>query len=450
MNRRTKNQRPGGREATLQDLQKKAFKFFTHCVHPKTGLVLDSNLPHSPSSIGGVGFALSCYPVAIERGFIKRAEGLSFALAAIRFFDKADQSGAVDGVGYKGFFYHFLDPDTGRRAWKCELSTIDTTLLIYGMLLAAQYFSGDNTRERELRERTAAIYGRVDWRWAQHGQHSVVLGWKPERGFFKRRWFGYNEAMLLYVLALGSTEHPIEPAAYATWTSTFRWLRLYGHDLLYAGPMFIHQFPHIWLDLRGIQDAFMASKGTDYFENSRRAAYVQQQYAIRNPRKFIGYGECAWGFTASNGPADSTAVVGGRKRRFRGYLARAAPFGPDDGTIAPWAVIASLPFAPELVFPAIRHFDDLLGHRLTGFGFHASYNPTFRVAGAKTGWTSPSHYAINQGPLMLMIENYRTGLIWRLMRDCAPIRAGLLRAGFGGGWLGPGESRRGVGVRVRV
>ena len=427
--------RQGSDEALVLSVQKMAWKFFATHAHPKTGLVLDSTQPGGPGSIAAVGFALSCYPVAVERGLIARDVALSHTLAALRFFDGADQTGAVDGTGFKGFFYHFLHSDTGRRAGKSELSTIDTALLLAGMLVAAQYFTDGSASEREVRERAQAIYARVDWRWAQNGGSGVSMGWKPETGFIANRWLGYNEALLLYVLALGAPEFSVDPDAYAAWTSTFQWRRLYGQPLLYAGPLFIHQFSHIWLDLRGIQDAFMAARKSDYFQNSRHATYIHQQYAIRNPRKYDGYQDNCWGFTASDGPGEASLRIKGRKREFHGYLARGAPFGPDDGTISPWAGIASLPFAPEIVIPLMRNLKELLGYHPDGMGFHASCNRTYPQQGPPPGWVAPWHYALNQGPIVLMVENYCSGLVWRLMRECPPIRLGLNRADFSQGWL---------------
>ncbi|MEO6950787.1 MAG: glucoamylase family protein [Polyangia bacterium] len=428
----------------LNELQRHSFSYFPAFVRPDNGLVLDSSQPSSPVSIAAVGFALTSYPVAVERGFMKRSVALAHTLRALRFFAAADQTGAVDGVGFKGFFYHFLDPASGRRAWKSELSTIDTAILVNGMLLAAQYFSGSSGTEREVRVLAETVYARVDWRWAQNGGAAIALGWSPEKGFFKQSWRGYNEALLLYVLALGAPEYFVGPDAYAAWTSTFAWRRLYGHEVLYAGPLFIHQFSHVWIDLRGIADAFMATRNADYFENSRRATYVQQQYAIRNPRGFAGYDEHGWGLTATNGPDLGKVKVHGRSHRTFGYRARGAPFGPDDGTLAPWAQIASLPFAPELVLPAIRVLRERDGSGRARYGCHASYNPSMRSGANESMWTSPWHYAINQGPIVVMIENHRTGLVWRLMRDCEPMRSGLLRAGFGGGWLreDPGPESR--------
>ncbi|HEX4337235.1 MAG TPA: glucoamylase family protein [Polyangiaceae bacterium] len=432
-------------EVELLDLQARAFRFFSEHVDPVTGLVLDSTQPNSPASIAAVGFALSSYPIGVERELMSHAVALSHSLAAVRFFDEADQSGAIDGTGHRGFFYHFLHPRTGRRAWKSELSTIDTALLLAGMLVASEYFSGGGAEERELRERVAAVQARIDWRWAQNGEEAIALAWKPETGFSKYRWFGYNEALLLYVLALAAPEHSVAPSAYAAWTSGFRWRRIYGHDVVYAGPLFIHQFSHIWLDLRGIQDRFMTDKKTDYFENSRRATYIQQEYAVRNPRRFDGYDESSWGFTASDGPGDRVVTVGGRERRFYGYKARGAPFGPDDGTLSPWAAVASLPFAPDIVLPSIRRFKKVLAHRPSTFGFYASFNPSYLRSDDGAGWVSPWHFALNQGPIVSMIENYLTGLVWRLMRQCPSIRLGLERAGFRDGWLmtkDADESRR--------
>lgn len=434
-------------EAVLEDLQRKAFLYFEHHVNPDNGLVRDSSRPSQPVSIAAVGFALACYPVAVERGFIRRTTALKHTLAALRFFDEADQSGARNGVGHKGFFYHFLETDTATRAWNCELSTIDTALLLAGAIQAAAYFDHDTAREREVRERTLSIYARIDWRWALNGKNTLALGWKPETGFLVNSWCGYDESLIMQVLALAAPQFALQPSTYDAWTTSFNWRHLYGEDVLYAGPLFIHQFSHIWLDLSGIRDKFMASKRTDYFENSRVATQIHRQYAIRNPRKYHGYGKNCWGFSASDGPGNATATYRGRKHRFYDYIARGAPFGPDDGTISPWSAIASLPFAPGIVLEEIRHLEEVIGHGPEGYGFHASFNlswPDVHIKGAhryqlkslkEVAWVSPWHFALHQGPIVLMIENYRSQMIWNLMRQCAPIRLGLQRAGFQGGWL---------------
>jgi hypothetical protein len=303
-----------------------------------------------------------------------------------------------------------------------------------GALTAAEYFNRHTEDEGEIRTLADAIYHRADWQWAQNRGVTVTHGWKPESGFLKYRWQGYNEALILYVLGLASPTHPLPAKSYHAWTRTYEWKKLYGHEFLYAGPLFIHQLSHMWIDFRGIQDEYMRKHAMDYFENSRRATYIQQQYGIRNPRGFRGYGEYIWGLTASDGPGPATKKIKGKLRRFHDYTARGVPNGPDDGTLAPWAVVASLPFAPEIVLPSIQYFDDAFPEMTSKYGFKCSFNPTFSTASSKE-WISKGYYGLDQGPIVLMIENYRSGFLWQLMRRCPYIIEGLRRAGFAGGWL---------------
>jgi hypothetical protein len=417
----------------LDALQREAFAYFVHEANPLNGLIADKTQDGSPASIAAVGFALSCYPVGVERGFMTRQDAVERTLATLRFFHASQQSADPDATGYKGFYYHFLNMASGTRASTCELSTIDTALLLAGALTAARYFSDDGADDREIGELADSLYRRVDWNWARNGGATVTMGWRPERGFLRWRWQGYNEAMILQLLGLGSPTYPLPPESWARWTATYSWRRIYDQDALWAGPLFIHQFSHIWIDFRDIRDAFMRSKQSDYFENSRRATFVQRSYAIANPQGFSGYHENSWGITASGGPGPARRIIRGRKRRFYGYAARGVPDGPDDGSLSPWAVAASLPFAPEIVAPALRYFETLKLRENNIYGFKATFNAT--IAGDGPLWISAFHFGINQGPLVLMIENYRSGLIWRLMRDCPYIAAGLARAGFSGGWL---------------
>src|SRR5688572_23275703 len=421
----------------LHTLQRNTFRYFWEETNPKNGLIPDhTSTDDTPASIAGVGFALASYPVAVERGFVPRAKAVERSLATLRFFWKAPQGAAPDATGHRGFFYHFLDVATGERAWRSELSTIDTTILIAGALTAAGYFDRDSDAEREVRELADSLYRRVDWRWAQNGEATVSHGWRPETGFLRYRWQGYNEALILYVLGLGSPTHPLPAKSYLAWTSTYRWKTLYGHELLYGAPLFMHQLSHLWLDFRGIQDAFMRRHAIDYFENSRRATCVNQQYAIRNPKRFRDYGQYAWGITASNGPGPATRRVRGVARRFLGYVARGVPYGPDDGTLAPWAVAASLPFVPGIVLSTLQHCAARYPKMETEYGLDCSVNPTFPSRGSGgAGWISDNHFALDQGPVILMIENHRSELIWRLMRSCPYVVMGLRRAGFAGGWL---------------
>jgi hypothetical protein len=423
--------RLGVSDKALVKLQRDTFGYFLKETNPHNGLVPDSTRKGAHCSIAAVGLGLATYPVGVEQGFITRAQAIKRTLVTLRFFRDSPQGEEPDATGHRGFFYHFLDMRTGRRAWKSELSTIDTTFLLAGALAAAIYFDGETKEEREIRTLADALYRRADWQWAQNGGLTVAHGWKPESGFLKYRWEGYSEALLLYALGLGSPTHPLPGESYQAWVKSYRWKNLYGHEFLYAGPLFIHQLSHIWIDFRGIQDEYMRAKGIDYFENSRRATYVQQQYAIRNPRAFEGYNENCWGISASDGPGPATLRVDGRLRRFHDYKARSIPYGPDDGTIAPWAAVASLPFAPEIVLPAIQYMDDVYPKMMSKYGFKCSFNPTFTDGSRnKRGWHSQGYYGLDQGPIVLMIENYRSGLLWRLMRRCPYIVTGLRRAGF--------------------
>ncbi|MEO8442287.1 MAG: glucoamylase family protein [Betaproteobacteria bacterium] len=421
-------------EALLDQLQRNAFGYFIQRVNPANGLIADTSREESPASIAVVGFALSVYPVGVERGWIKRADAVDCTLVTLRWFWNSDQSGHPDATGYKGFFYHFLDMKTGLRVWRSELSLIDTALLLAGALTAGTYFSGKTENEAEIRELADALYQRVDWQWAQTGTGTVWQGWKPECGFLNYGWEGYSEAIILYVLGLGSPTHTLAQNGYHAWTATYQWENLYGYDFLYAGPLFIHQFSHAWIDFRGLQDRFMREKKSDYFNNSRQATYIQREYALRNPNEFDGYGANGWGLSAGDGPGNETRRIGGRVRRFAAYAARGVPFGWDDGTVAPAAALASLPFAPEIVMPAVRHLHEKYPELEEVGGLSGGFNPTFRDAAGR-GWHSAGTFGLDQGIAVMMIENHRTQFYWKLMRECPAIKTGLRRAGFAGNWL---------------
>ena len=423
--------------AELERLQRETFRYFVKEANPSNGLIADKTQPGAPSSIAAVGLALSSYPIGVVRGFMSRADAVQRTLATLRFFDGSVQGAEADATGYKGFYYHFLDMRSGRRVWECELSTVDTAFLLAGMLTAAAFFLDETNDEREIRRLADTLYRRADWQWAQDGGVTVCQGWKPESQFLPYRWQGYDEAMFLYLLGLGSPTYPLPVESYAAWTSSYQWRRIYGHELLYSGPLFTHQITHLWFDLRGLRDEYMRGKDSDYFENSRRATYVQQRYAIVNPRGFSDYGKTCWGISASDGPGPDIIEIGGQQRRFFDYLARGVPDGPDDGTIAPWAVVASLPFAPEVVLPTLDYFINHVDLKTEDrCGFKATFNPTHPDRSENPfGWVSPWQFGLNQGPIVLMIENYRTGLPWHLMRSSPYAVCGLRRAGFTGGWL---------------
>jgi hypothetical protein len=421
-------------EVLLDRLQRAAFGYFLETYNPANGLIADRTRDGSPASIAVVGFALACYPVAVERGWMARTDAAARTLTTLRFFWKSPQSESADATGYKGFYYHFLDMRTGRRVWQSELSPVDTTFLLAGILTASAYFTGAAPHEIEIRQLADGLYRRIDWPWMQNDQSAVWQGWKPQTGHLHYGWEGYSEAMLLYVLGMASPTHPLRENSYEIWTSTYQWENLYRYDFLYAGPLFIHQFSQAWLDLKNLQDNFMREKGCDYFENSRRAAQIQRQYAIRNPNEFEGYGENCWGLSAGDGPGGKTLRVGGRNRRFFGYVARGVPYGPDDGTMSPSAMLASLPFAPEIALPAIRHVCGHYPQIAKEYRLPNGFNPTLSN-GLEKLWISEGYLGLDQGIIMLMIENHRSQLIWNLMRECPHIKLGLRRAGFKGGWL---------------
>jgi hypothetical protein len=421
-------------EALLDRLERNAFDYFVHRMNPANGLVADTTRPNAPASIAVIGFALAVYPAGVERGWMTRAEAAERTLVTLRWFWNCDQSGHPDGTGYKGFFYHFLDMTTGLRVWNSELSLIDTALLLAGALTATTYFAGGTESEVEIRQLAQALYARVDWQWAQTSTGTASHGWKPECGFLHYGWEGYSEGIILYVLALGSPTHPLAKSGYHAWTATYQWENIYGYDFLYAGPLFIHQFSHAWIDFLGIRDEFMQEKKSDYFINTRQATYVQREYALRNPNEFAGYAANCWGLSAGDGPGNETRRVNGKLRRFSAYAARGVPYGPDDGTIAPAAALASLPFAPEIALPAIRHFCEEHPELSEAGGLSSGLNLSFVDASGRA-WHSEGNFGLDQGIAVMMIENYRTQMYWKLMRQCSVIQAGLRQAGFAGGWL---------------
>lgn len=420
----------------LEILQRETFSYFADEADHATGLVTDRTEPGSPASIAAVGLALTAYPVAVEHGWWTRPQAIERVLTTLRFFQRSEQGRGKHASGYRGFYYHFLDMKSGARTGTCELSTIDTAILIAGALAASQYFDRDTKLEREIRRLADELYRRVEWTWLATHDGTLRHGWTPEHGFLPTQWdTGYSEAHILYVLALGSPTFPVAEDGYREWTASFEARTLYQHEVLYAGPLFIHQLSQLWLDLRGVSDALTRSTGFDYAENSRRATLIQRAYAIDNPHGFAGYSERAWGVTASDGPGPAVQTIDGISRTLLGYAARGVPLGPDDGTLSPWAIVASIPFAPEIVCDATRYAIDRLALKnRSGPGFAASYNPTIPGRDGHA-WISPWEFGLNQGPILVAIENFKTELTWRSMRSCRYVIDGLERAGFVGGWL---------------
>jgi hypothetical protein len=431
---------------TVDELQHRSFNFFWETANPKNGLVPDRWPTKSFSSIAAVGFALTAYPIGVERGWVTRKDARDRVLTTLHFFADAPDAATGPGIVQQhGFYYHFLDMESGARFKDVELSTIDTTLLVAGALVCEGYFDGDDPDEKTIRTLADAMYRRIDWAWATQRAPKVSMGWTPEGGFSSYDWSGYNEAMILYVMALGSPTHPIDAAAWEAFTSTYRWGTFYGQDYVQFVPLFGYQYSQMWIDPRGISDAYLRGHGIDYFENSRRATLAQRAYAVANPGGWKGYGENIWGLTACDGPLDGTLTIGGKPRSFLTYAARGASAVEtrDDGTIAPTAAASSMPFAPEIAAPAIEAMRARADQRLySKYGFLDAFNPTLTVPAAKfgvvdpvLGWVDVDYLGIDEGPIVGMIENYRTGLVWSLMRKNPYIVRGLQRAGFTGGWL---------------
>jgi len=433
--------------AFLDSLQHKTFNWFWDLTPASNGLTPDRWPTPSFSSIAAVGFALTGYGIGVERGWITRQQAADRTLATLRFFwTSAQDSAGPNTTGYRGFYYHFLDMTTGRRFQTVELSTIDTSLLLGGVLFAQSYFTGSDTSEKEIRALADSIYARVDWQWARNGAASVTMGWHPEDGFISARWIGYNEGMILNILALGSTTHPVDSTTWSAWTSGYQWATYHGQSFVQFAPLFGHQYSHLWIDFRGIKDAYMQGRGIDYFENSRRATLAQRAYAIANPQAFAGYNANVWGLTACDGPANKTLTIGGRSRQFHTYMARGASSleEPDACTLCSTAAGGSVPFAPEIAIPALLQMREIYDDKLyQTYGFVDAFNPTFTAQGQQEtgtvdptlGWFDVDYLGIDQGPILIMIENYRTGLVWNVMKTNAHIIRGLQRAGFSGGWL---------------
>jgi len=433
----------------LGDLERRTFDWFWETGNPLNGLVPDRWPSKSFCSIAAVGFGLTAYPIGVERGWISRAQARARTLVTLRFFATAPQGPQPAGTtGHKGFFYHFIDMENGKRFETTELSSIDTTLLLGGMLFAAQYFNRPDADEAEIRRLATLINDRVDWRWMLGKGPFVAMGWNPEKGFIIHQWDRYNEATLLYLLALGSPTFGLSRDLWTRYSAQFdkSWGTHWGQQHLHFGPLFGHQYSHVWVDFKGIADPWLRGKGIDLHENSRRATIAQRNYAIANPGGWTGYGGDMWGLTACDGPGDFKRVIAGREREFFSYSAR-GPGERDDGTLAPTAAASSIAFAPELVLPALAAMKTRYGAAIYGrYGFFDAFNPTLADPGLAgtllhgrvvpgVAWVDGDYLGIDQGPIVAMIANYRDGLVWKAMRGSRPVVAGLRKAGFTGGWL---------------
>lgn len=419
-------------DAFLDELERRTFAWFLDHTDPATGRTPDRTPDPAFASIAAIGFGLTGYGIGAERGWITRAEAVARTAATLDALLALPQHAGPDAGGHRGFFYHFLDLRTGLRYGGCELSSVDTALLMGGVLFAAAYFDADDPAERAVREAAKTLYARVDWTFLQSEPPLVSMGWTPEHGHLSAQWRGYNEAMLVVLLALGSPTHPVGEDAWPAWCATYdrAWGRYGGEQHLAFGPLFGHQYSHLWVDFAGIADPWCRAHGLDYAENSRRAAVAQQRHAIDNPGGWDGYGADFWGLTACDGPGGAPGVPAAvHGVPLRDYSARGAGLTDafDDGTVAPTGAAGMVAFAPGIVVPTLRAMAGRPG--LYGpYGFADAANPT-------VGWTAGTQLGIDQGPILGMTENHRSGLVWRTMRSSPHLRRGLERAGFTGGWL---------------
>jgi hypothetical protein len=391
-------------DAFLQDLSRRSFLFFWEHQAPETGLMrdrakTDGTLRHNVASIASTGFGLTAYCIAAERQWVDPNEARERVRTALRFF-------AERAFHKNGWFYHWMDTNTGVRQWDSEISSIDTALLLAGVLTARQYFSSD----AEIVRLATLIYERVDFPWMLNGDPAILShGWKPESGFLGGRWAVYSEHMILYLLAIGSPTHPIPADAWYIWIRnpiTYRsYTYVYG-----ASPLFIHQYSHAWIDFRNRRED--RGQRTDWFANSVTATRAHREFCIRLAREFPNsYSENVWGITAS----DSA----------RGYVAWGGPpptgfprDGRIDGTVVPCAPAGSLMFAPDICLPALLTMRERFGDRIYGrYGFTDAFNPT-------TDWVNPDVIGIDIGMTLLSAENLRSENVWRwFMRNPEMTRA---------------------------
>jgi len=388
-------------EAFLDELERASFQFFWECADPQTGLVKDRSLAtgndaRDVASIAATGFGLTALCVADQRSWRKPGEARERVRATLRFLR--------DRLPHEhGFFFHFVNWRTGARVWQCELSSIDTAILLCGVLTCRQHFRED----REIHQLAGEIYDRVDWAWMTQGGPLLIHGWKPESGFLKSCWETYCEHMMLYLLAIGANKNPIPATSWrASKRPQFEYIGLrFIHDV--HAPLFVHQYSHAWFDFRGQRDAY-----ADYFENSVLATKAHRQFCLSLRGEFPHFGEDLWGITAS----DSA----------KGYVVWGGPpkLGPLDGTLVPSAAGGSLPFLPKECVRCLRTMRERFGERAwKRYGFVDAFNPA-------TGWFGPDVIGINVGITLLMAENARTGFVWRTFMRSEEMQRAMRQAGF--------------------
>lgn len=419
-------------DALLDSLQASGFRYFWYQANPSNGMIRDRSTTTSPSSIASIGFGLSAICVGVDHGWVARAAAATRVLTTLQTFWNGPQGTATSGtIGYQGLFYHWLDMNTATRTWSSELSTIDTALLLAGIIDCRQYFTTGDADEVQIRALADSIYNRVNWHFmALSGNGPIYMGWTPENGFAGfGTWKGYNEAKVLYLLAIGSPTNALPGGIWkGWWCKGYQWQTLYGYSYYTFPPLFGHQYTECWFDFRGVMDDTMRVRGITYTENSRRATLAQRSYCAANPGGFLAYSDSVWGITASDDPS--------------GYSARGAPPNQgDNGTLVPSACISSIAFTPDESIQAARTLWDNFHDELWGpYGFRDAYN-------YGTGWWDTDYIGIDEGPIVLLIENYRTNAIWNRFMQNPNIQNAMSLAGFlpfAGADVGTADTRLGL------
>ncbi len=385
--------------ALLDEMERRAVMFFVDQSDPHTGLTRDRapnhlHAAHAPASTAATGFALSAWCIADDRGWLADGEAIRRVRTTLQF-------AAYLLPNEHGWFYHFVDPSTGRRAPYSEVSTIDTALFLQGAIFAREYFG-----DPEINALVDRIYRRIDWQWARNGGASLSMGWKPETGFLAARWNSYSELMGLYLLGMGAPAHGLPAAAWEAWLRPQ--VTIAGRTFIDCGPLFTHQYAHAWFDFRGVHD-----RHADYWRNSVNATLAQRTWSAAQQTRYSHWSANLWGLTASDGP--------------HGYMAWGTPaYGDDysDGTVVPCAPGGSLPFAPRECLTALHQMRTTGGAAVWGrYGFADAFNP-------QTGWVSPDVIGIDLGITLVMAENLRSGLVWNTFMRAPEVQRGMQAAGF--------------------
>lgn len=398
-------------DAFLEDLSRRSFRFFWEQADPETGLVSDraraNGAPYPEdhrsrniASSAATGFGLTSLCIAAERGWVDRQAARQRVLTTLRFY-------AERSPHERGWFYHFVDKKTGERRWRSEISTIDTALLLGGVLTARQCFRQDP----EIVRLATLIYERVDFPWMLAGNSLLIsMGWRPETGFIKHTWNHYSEHTILQLLAIGSPTHPINPGAWQAWHRLRLTYAGYTYLTFLRAPLFIHQYSQAWVDYRDYEESWYPY--TNYFENSVKATLAHREFCVDLSDKFPAYSKNVWGITAS----DSA----------KGYRAWGGPPATNDidGTVVPCAAGGSLMFTPEITLAALKTMYERWGDRIYDhYGFVDAFNPN-------TGWVNPDVIGIDLGITILSAENLRTGNVWRWFMRNREISRAMQLAGF--------------------